>query len=342
MKTDTLGAAWRFAIVAIVCLLAAFGMIAVFGQLRFDRETIYRAEFTNVSGLKVGNFVRVAGVEIGKVRNIAIRDSKIAVVEFGVSKDVALTLGTKAVVRYQNLTGERYLALQEGAGGLAALPRGGTIPIDRTAPALDLDALIGGLKPLFRALNPDQVNTLTQQLIAALQGEGPTVGSFLRQTAVFTSTLADRDALIGDVITNLNTVLGSVSDQSRQLDTAVSTLSDLVGALAARKTDVRDSLAALNTSSATLADLFTQIRPPLTKSVTQADRAAAIVVADHDFFQDFLSRLLPTYKLLSRQGLYGDFFNAYMCELVLKVNGKGGQPTYVRVASQTTGRCAPK
>lgn len=342
MTRNASGAGWRFAVVALVCAVAGFTMIAVFGQLRFGSNDSYHAEFANVSGLERGNFVRIAGVEVGKVTAISIRDNTTAVVQFETQKRIVLTAGTKAVVRYQNLTGERYLALQEGAGGLQALPPGATIPMDRTAPALDIDALIGGLKPLFRALDPDQVNTLTGQLVGALQGEGPTIESFLQQAATLTNTLADRDELIGQVITNLDTVLASISDQSRHLDTAVGALTELVHALSERKTDVAASLGHLNSATATLADLLVHARAPLGKVVNETDRTAAIVVADHEYFTGFLDGLLPAYRTLSRQGLYGDFFNAYMCELVLKVNGKGGQPVYIRVANQTTGRCAPK
>ena len=47
-------------------------------------------------------------------------------------------------------------------------------------------------------------------------------------------------------------------------------------------------------------------------------------------------------QALARQGMYGDFFTFYLCDAVLKLNGKGGQPVFVKVASQVTGRCAPK
>jgi phospholipid/cholesterol/gamma-HCH transport system substrate-binding protein len=66
------------------------------------------------------------------------------------------------------------------------------------------------------------------------------------------------------------------------------------------------------------------------------------VVADKDYFDDLLATLPDAYKLLGRQGLYGDFFSFYLCDLVLKVNGKGGQPVYVKVAGQDSGRCTPK
>jgi phospholipid/cholesterol/gamma-HCH transport system substrate-binding protein len=255
---------------------------------------------------------------------------------------VVLTEGTKAVIRYDNLIGGRYLALEEGAGGVKPLGPGQTIPVDRTQPALDLDALIGGFRPLFRALNPEQVNALSGQLIQAFQGQGATIGSFLAQTAALTTTLADRDQLIGQVITNLNVVLGSLGDQSKQFDKAITSLSELVNGLAQRKTDIANSVAYTNAAAGTIADLLQQARPPFQKTVQQTDRAAGIVVADHDYFDDLLNTLPDTYQALARQGIYGDFFSFYLCDAVLKLNGKGGQPVYVKVASQVTGRCAQK
>ncbi|WP_459952959.1 MCE family protein, partial [Mycobacterium avium] len=210
MRENLVGTTWRLAIYLVVCLVGAFALVAVFGQLRFQSEKTYRAVFANVSGLEGGNFVRVAGVEVGKVKNITIQPDSTVLVEFSAADSVMLTEGARAAVRFADLIGGRYLALEEGAGGVKRLQPGGTIPLSRTEPALDLDALLGGFRPLFRALDPDQVNKLTGQLIAAFQGQGGTIGSFLTQAAALTSTLADRDQLIGQVITNLNTMLGSL------------------------------------------------------------------------------------------------------------------------------------
>jgi phospholipid/cholesterol/gamma-HCH transport system substrate-binding protein len=232
--------------------------------------------------------------------------------------------------------------LEEGVGGTDVLRPGATIPLDRTEPALDLDALIGGFRPLFRALNPEQVNALSGQLIAAFQGQGATISSFLAQSAAVTNTLADRDQLIGQVINNLNTVLGSLGDQSRQFDKAVTSLSELVDGLAARKTDISTGLAHVNEASSTIADLLSEARPPLKEVVAENDRASGIVVADHEYFDRILNTLPDKYRELGRFGMYGDFFSFYLCDAVLKLNGKGGQPVYVKVAGQSTGRCAPK
>lgn len=335
--------AWRLAVFLAVCLIGVFGLFAVFGQLRFGAKTYsYKAAFTNVTGLEKGDFVRIAGVEVGKVNDVAIQPDTTAMVDFSADQSVVLTEGSRAVIRYDDLIGGRYLALEEGAGGVAKLKPGETIPVARTAPALDLDALIGGFRPLFRALDPDQVNALSGQLIQALQGQGATINSFLAQTAALTSTLADRDQLIGEVITNLNVVLGSLGDQSDQFAKAVDALADLTKTLAGRKGDISNGIAYANAAAGNITDLLAQARPPFHKTIQETDRAAGIVVADHDYFDNLLNTLPDAYQALARQGIYGDFFSFYLCDIVLKLNGKGGQPVYVKVAGQSTGRCAPK
>ncbi|BCO34218.1 mammalian cell entry protein [Mycobacterium heckeshornense] len=342
MRENLVGALWRLAIYAAVSLIGTFALIAVFAQLRFQAEKTYKAQFANVSGLEGGNFVRIAGVEVGKVKKIAIQPDSTVLVEFTTADSVVLTEGTRAAIRFADLIGGRYLALEEGAGGVKRLRPGATIPLSRTEPALDLDALIGGFRPLFRALDPDQVNKLTSQLIAAFQGQGGTIGSFLTQAAALTNTLADRDQLIGQVIINLNTVLGSLSGQSDQFAKAVDSLSQLIAGLKARKQDITNGVAYANAAAGSIAELLAKARPPLQKVVHEADRTAGNALADHDFLDNFLNTWPDSLRILNRQGMYGDFFSFYLCDIVLKVNGKGGQPVYIKLAGQHGGRCTPR
>ena len=341
MRGNFRAAAWRLGVFMAVCALGTFALLAVFAQFRFGEGKTYTAEFTNVSGLRDGDMVRIAGVEVGKVKSITVNDDATVHVRFD-TDDVVLTEGTRAVIRYDNLFGGRFVALEEGAGGLRPLPPGGTIPLARTQPALDLDSLIGGFRPLFRALSPEQVNELSGQLIQALQGQGPTIGSFLDQAAAVSNTLADRDQLIGEVVVNLNVVLRSIGQQSDRFDTAVTSLSELVHGLAERKTDITNAVAHTNAATASLADLLAATRPPLREVVSQTGRAAEIAVADHAYLDNLLNTLPDKYQALGRQGMYGDFFSFYLCEIVLKLNGKGGQPVYVKVAGQASGRCTPR
>ncbi|BBY64925.1 MCE family protein [Mycolicibacterium helvum] len=342
MRDNLFGVVVRLSVFVVVCLLGTFALLAIYAQFRFHGGKTYTAIFSNVSGLANGNFVRVAGVEVGKVSHISVNRDNTASVQFSANDNVILTDGSRAAIRYDNLIGGRYLELLEGAGGTRRLPENATIGVDHTAPALDLDALIGGFRPLFRALDPKQVNALSGELISAFQGQGATIGSFLNQTAALTSTLADRDQLIGEVVVNLNTVLGSLAGQGDQFAKAVDSLSSLVGGLAARKQDLSNGLAYANAASASIADLLSQARPAVKDTVTQTDRVASQVLNDKDYFDDLLNTLADSYKVLGRQALNGDYFSFYICDLVLKVNGKGGQPVYVKLAGQDSGRCTPR
>ncbi|OBG03277.1 MCE family protein [Mycolicibacter sinensis] len=342
MKQALVGAGWRLVVFMVVCALGIGLLFITFGALRFRAENTYQALFTNVTGLANGDFVRIAGVEVGKVKRITVLPDSAVAVDFSADLSVMLTAGTRAAIRYDNLIGDRYLALEEGAGEVKQLVPGDTIPVDRTQPALDLDALIGGFRPLFRALDPEQVNALSSQLIAALQGQGATIGSFFAQTAALTNTLADRDQLIGQVITNLSTTLGSLGDQSGQFEKAVDSLSELVKTLSNRKTDIAKAVAGGDAAAGSFADLLSQSRQPFAKTVHESDRTATNVLADHEYFDNFLNTLPIPYQALARQALTGAYFSFYLCDVVLKLNGRGGQPLYAKVVGQDTGRCAPK
>ncbi len=342
MTTDLRGTIWRLAIYFAVTLAFTFSLVMVYGQFRFGGGKNYNAVFSNVSGLKDGNPVRIAGVEVGKVDEIIINPDATVRVKFTADPSVVLTEGTQAKIRYDNLFGGRFLALDEGVGGVKILQPGQTIGLAHTQPALDLETLIGGFRPLFRALNPEQVNALSGSLLQAFQGEGATIGTFLDQAAVATSTLADRDLLIGQVVDNLNVVLGVLGGQSDRLDKAVSSLSELVHGLADRKTDISNAVAYTNAATGSVAELLTQARAPFTNVVHQADRVAGVALAERDYLDNLLNTLPDRYAQLDRQGIYGDYFSFYLCTVVLKLNGKGGQPVYARLAEQSTGRCAPK
>jgi phospholipid/cholesterol/gamma-HCH transport system substrate-binding protein len=342
MRRRMFGTLARVTVFTAVCLVFVFALVTVFGQFRFDSRIGYSAVFTNVSGLKGGNFVRIAGVEVGKVTGMSLQKDGTVKVDFAIDKGLPLTEGTKAAVRYENLIGDRYLALEDGPGSVRKLQPGQTIPLTQTSPALDVDALIGGFRPLFRALDPDQVNALSGQLLKVFQGQGGTVASVLAQTSALTTTLAGRDDLIGQVVNNLNTVLATFAKRDGQFAEGLDKLSSLVAGLSDRKTDIATGVAYVNAAAGSVADLLLAARQPLKEAVVQTDRFAGQVEADHDYVDDLVKTLPDAYQVLARQGLYGDYFGFYLCDAILKLNGKGGQPVFVKVAGQDSGRCTPK
>src|SRR6201996_7117041 len=341
MRTDA-GAIARVVAFTVVSLAFVFILVTVFGQFRFDARTSYSAVFSNVSGLKGGNFVRIAGVEVGKVSHLKLDKDGSVHVDFAIDRGLRLTEGTKASVRYENLIGDRYLALEDGPGPPRRLAPGATIPLAKTSPALDIDSLIGGFRPLFRALDPDQVNALSGQLLQIFQGQGGTLASVLAQTSMLTSTLAGRSELIAELITNLNTVLHTFATRDHEFSDGLDKLSQLVDGLAQRKNDISTGLAYINAAAGSVPTLLVQPRQPIKDVVHETDRMSAQVLSDRDYVDKLFKDLPDIYQVLARQGLNGDYFGFYFCEVLLKLNGKGGNPIFVKLLGQPSGRCTPQ
>jgi len=338
----------KLGIFSVVLMLCTAMLVVIFGQIRFDRNTKYFAEFSNGSGLRPGQFVRAGGVEVGKVSAVSLIDNSQRVrVAFNVDKSLPLYQSTTASIRYANLIGDRFLNLERGTGEGAdkVLPREGVIPVARTQPALDLDALIGGFKPLFKALEPEKVNNIATSLVTVFQGQGGTVSDILSQTAQLTSTLADRDRAIGEVITNLNTVLGTVVKHQKEFDATVNNFEILITGLKNRADPLAGAIADISNASGTLAGLLRDDRPLLQQTTAQLETLQQPFADAPEKLDKLLADYPAAVTLIGRTGgIYGDFQNFYLCDIKLKLNGlqPGGPVRTVNVTTQPSGRCTPK
>jgi phospholipid/cholesterol/gamma-HCH transport system substrate-binding protein len=338
----------RLSIFSLVLLLFTVMIIVVFGQMRFGRTYGYSAEFSNISGLRQGQFVRASGVEIGKVDSVALVDGgKRVRVKFNVDRSVPLYQSTTAQIRYLDLIGNRYLELKrgEGEGSDRILPPGGFIPVSRTSPALDLDALIGGFKPLFRALDPEKVNTIASALITVFQGQGGTINNILDHTAQLTNQLGERDQAIGEVIKNLNIVLDTTVRHRQQFDQTINNLEVLITGLKNHGDQLGGGTAHISNAAGTVADLLAEDRGLLHKSINYLDSVQQPLIDQRVQLNDFLHKVPTALNEIGRTiGSYGDFVNFYACDITLKINGlqAGGPIRTVRLFQQPTGRCTPQ
>jgi phospholipid/cholesterol/gamma-HCH transport system substrate-binding protein len=342
------GTVVRLSIFSLVLLLFTVMIVVVFGQMRFDRTDGYSAEFTNISGLRAGQFVRASGVEIGKVSSVHLVDGGRRVrVDFNVDRSVPLYQSTTAQIRYLDLIGNRYLELKrgEGEGSDRLLPPGGFIPASRTSPALDLDALIGGFKPLFRALDPQKVNTIATALVTVFQGQGGTINDILDQTAQLTAQLGERDQAIGEVIKNLNIVLDTTVKHRQQFDQTVNNLEVLITGLKNHAEPLAAGTAHISNAAGTVADLLAEDRSYLHTTINYLDAVQQPLIDQRVQLNDFLHKVPTALNMIGRTiGSYGDFVNFYACDITLKINGlqPGGPVRTVRLFNQPSGRCSPQ
>jgi phospholipid/cholesterol/gamma-HCH transport system substrate-binding protein len=307
----------KLVIFGLVTVLASYVLLSTITNAGFGDQTTYRAQFSDVAGLVDGDEVRIAGVRVGQVTGIELADQKeepTAQVSFEVDSDVPLPTSVHATIRYRNLVGQRYISLTEGDGsGGQHLAANALIPMAQTTPALDLTTLFGGFRPLLQALSPEDVNRVSYEIIQVFQGEGGTVESLLSHVASLTSSLADKDQVIGSVIENLTTVMDTVAQRDQQLSDLIVSLQQFVTGLAQDKDAIFDSLQTIDQLAQTTSGFLDDARPPLAADIQHLGDLAGNVAANGDQLEQFL-RLAPTkIDLITRTAINGSWFNFFMC-----------------------------
>ncbi|OBF28487.1 MlaD family protein [Mycobacterium sp. ACS4331] len=330
----------KFGVFAVVMLILTAGVFAVFGQYRSGSTVGYSGVFSDISSLKAGDTVRFAGVRVGTVQKLTMQPDKTIVVDFDVDRSLALTDGTRLAVRYLNLVGDRFLEVVDGAGPPGILPAGGRIPVDRTAPALDLDTLLGGLKPVIHGLNPQDVNALSASLVQIIQGQGGTIESLLSRTSTFSNALADKNQVIDSLIDNLRNTLSTLASEGDQFSTLISRLERLISELAAEREPIGAAVDALNGGTAALQGLLTDVRPSLAGGLDQLFTLAQNIESKHDRIETSLEKAPENYRKLIRIGSYGSFVNYYICSLGIRVTDLEGRTAVFPMWKQENGRCA--
>lgn len=329
----------KFGIFGIVMAVLTACLFFIFGQYQTGSTTDYSAVFTDASRLKPGQSVRVGGLRVGTVNGVKLQRDKTALVTFDADPAVQLTTGSRAAVRYWNLVGDRYLELIDGPGD-HKLPPGSRIPVERTSPALDLDLLLGGLKPVIRGLNPQDVNAFSASLVQIFQGQGGTLQSLLSSTSGFTTALAEHSQTIQALIDNLHILLATLSKEGDKFSGTVDKLEKLVTQLAAERDPIGTAIESLNNGSASVADLLSEVRPPLAGTVDQLNRLAVNMDGQKDRLDAGLQKAPENYRKLVRTGSYGSFFNYYICELKWRVTDLQGRTAEFPWLRQDGGRCA--
>jgi phospholipid/cholesterol/gamma-HCH transport system substrate-binding protein len=330
----------KFAVFGIVMAVLTAVLFFIFGQYRTGATAGYSAVFADASRLKEGQSVRVAGIRVGTVDSVSLRPDKKVVVKFDADRNIVLTEGTRAAVRYLNLVGDRYLDLVDGPGSPKRLPAGGQIPVDRTSPALDLDMLLGGLKPVIQGFNAQDVNSLTASLVQIFQGEGGNLQSLFSKTTSFSNTLADNDQTVKQLIENLNTVVGTLSKDGNQFSGAINSLERLVSGLSDDRDTIGTAIDALSKGTTSLADLLSNARRPLAGTVEQLSRLAPLLDQDKDRIDASIQRMPKNYRRLTRLGSMGATIPYYVCYLQVRGTDLSGKTVVAPVFRAEAGRCA--
>ncbi|WP_327637890.1 MCE family protein [Kribbella sp. NBC_00482] len=317
----------RLGIFVVITTVATALLAVTIGNISFNPTTKYKAVFTDAVGLNQGDDVRIAGVKVGQVDKIALYENTLAMVTISVDSDQVIDTSTHATLRYRNLVGNRYVALTDGIGGGDRLKKNGVIPKERTTPALDLSVLFNGFKPLFTALTPADVNQFAFEVIKVLQGEGGTIESLLAKTASLTTTLADADQVIGDLITNLTSTLQIVSQRQANFSQLLVNLQQFITGLSQDINPILSSLTSINSLNTKTAGLLQQTRVPIKADLDKLRAVASTLDDTQAIWVKTLQFMPEKLNSMTRTASYGSWFNFYLCNF----DGNVTLPTGTRI-----------
>lgn len=320
----------KFSIFAVVSLLLLWILLNTMLNPISGKTNTYFAKFKDVSGLRVGDDIKVAGVRVGRVS--AIRTDKVgdaydgAVVSLQMQASQPIPTNADLIMRYQNLVGQRYLSIQfQDSNGATIAPATTNVAdkgwIGHTDPGFDLTDLLNGFQPLFNELKPQDVNTLSSTLIQVLQGEGPTVESLLQQTGQLTTFVANRDKVIGSVLDNLTPVLQDFAAHDADLRTTVVSLKDMFTSLANDRLQIGGAIDALSNLVVTTNGILGQVKAPLEGTVAQLRQAADMLAASRSNLVAGINGFNTAISGIGRATSYENALNVYVCDLGISVAG---------------------
>jgi phospholipid/cholesterol/gamma-HCH transport system substrate-binding protein len=150
--------------------LILFGiMLELGGQWNpFEKAAHYQTFLTSVTGLKIGDPVRLAGVEVGKITGIDVMDGKVRI-DFEVRKGTRVRTDSEASLRMTNLLGGQFLGLSFGSQTAKLLPPGGTVPGKDVASVDSIMSNLGELTTDAKTMITD-LNRNQQEVMGKVSG----------------------------------------------------------------------------------------------------------------------------------------------------------------------------
>jgi phospholipid/cholesterol/gamma-HCH transport system substrate-binding protein len=210
-------------VILLVLMLGAFNA----NRLPFiGGGTSYPAAFSDLSGLKKGDDVRVAGVRVGKVTGFSLKHGYVQVTFQ--AKGVHLGNQTTAAIKIKTLLGTKYLSLSPQGTGKLSTHSG--IPLSRTTTAFDVPAAFSQFAKLICTTptcnNTTQVDTakLAQSFntIADTFNNSPTeIRSALTGLSRLSQTIASRDAQLQQLLSSADNVTGVLASRDGQVKSLI-------------------------------------------------------------------------------------------------------------------------
>ncbi|WP_433578202.1 MlaD family protein [Nocardia brasiliensis] len=248
-------AAWRLGVFAVVMIAVLIVVCTAIKRPVSGPTEPHAALFTDANGLKVGDDVRMYGVQVGKVEGISLTGTQ-ARVQLSLKTDAPLYDNSKLAIRYQNLTGQRYIDLQQQPQPGKRLASGATVGIDRTVPSFDVTSMFNGLKPVLATISPEEINQFSASMVALIEGDGNGIGPALEAIDKLAAHVKDRQQVIDVVLQNLSDLHDVARGKMHYMVPILARFADIISGLQTNMNGLADFAASAPSVLGPLNNLF--------------------------------------------------------------------------------------
>lgn len=278
-------------LVAAIALLCAAVVIVV--RLLPDGDH-YQVEMTHSGGIRTGDKVRIAGLQVGKVLDVrAERDT--VHVEFTLDEGTTITDDTVVEVKLESLLGQRFLGLTPGQG--SNLSPGDTLPKEQTRDPYTIEEFWLEGAPRIESIDLDALDKALDVLTDDLSAAPGDVRAALTGLGDLANLVNDRDEQIARLIGSTRAVTATVLDQQDEIEKLMDD-GELVMAMVQER---KEALRVLLRDSRRLSGRLTALAKRATPEVEPALRdlrKVLKVLDEHESELDLvLERLGPTMRV---------------------------------------------
>jgi len=272
----------------------------------------YYASFAEAGGLKANDEVRIAGVRVGKVKEVAL-DGDHVKVKFLVDSGAHFGTATGAAIKVKTLLGAMYLSLDPR--GTGQLPEDAVIPRNRTTSPYDVVQAFSGLAERSERIDTGQLAKSLNTLADLTENTPKDFRNALTGLSALSSNIAARDQQLNTLLTNLHKVSTVLGNRRGDLVTLMRDGDKLFRALAARRQSVHNLLVATSQLSEQLTGLVKDTRADLKPALDHLHNVVAVLQKNQDNLDNSLRLMAPFYRVFANTLGNGPWFDTYIQNL---------------------------
>lgn len=299
----------RMGLLGLVTTVAVLALALNIGKLlEVVGNATYTADFAEAGGLRGGDDVRVAGLQVGKVNHVELVGSRVKVT-FGLT-GARVGDQTRAVIKSDNALGSKFLAIEPLGAGTSR-----HIPISRTDAGFAINEELGKLTASTAEIDAKKLARSFDSITSVLNETPTEFRSALQGVGALSRTLSTRDAELRTLLQKASSVSSVLASRNREVTSILGDGSQLFAELTARREVLQQLLRNVEQATKQLTGLARDNKISLRPALKEL-RASAKLFTDYRGTLDFALEHLAIYvRSLGEAVASGPFFQVYISNI---------------------------